>query len=58
MKNPRGMAPDYVVAEHLTNRRADNQRKVCAYPERAMYVGPTDGRNDPVNWIETNFACR
>jgi len=54
----KGMAPDYVVAEHLTNRRADNQRKVCAYPQRAVYIGPTDGRNDPVNWVEQNFACR
>jgi len=54
----KGLAPDYVVAEHLTNGKADNQRKVCAYPQRAAYSGPAEGRNDPANWVHTNFACR
>jgi len=54
----KGMAPDHIVAEHLSNGKVDNQRKVCAYPQRAAYIGPADGRNDPANWVETNFACR
>jgi feruloyl esterase len=52
------IAPDYIVAEHRTNGIVDNQRRVCAYPQRAVYVGPAGGQNDPSNWIERNFACR
>ena len=54
----KGVAPDYVVAEHLSSGKVDNQRKVCAYPQRAAYIGPAAGRNDSANWVETNFACR
>jgi hypothetical protein len=46
------------VAEHRTNGIVDNQRRVCAYPQRAVYVGPAGAQNDPANWIERNFACR
>ncbi len=54
----KGIAPDYLVADHSTNGRVDNQRRVCAYPQRAVYAGPAGGQNDPANWIETNFVCR
>jgi len=53
-----GIAPDYLVAEHRTNGAVDNQRRICAYPQRAVYVGPAGGQNDRVNWVERNFACR
>jgi len=54
----KGIAPDHLVAAHSTNGRVDNQRRVCAYPQRAVYAGPADGQNDPANWVETNFVCR
>jgi hypothetical protein len=44
-----GPAPDGVV---------DNERRICAYPEQAVYTGPPEGRNDPANWVEANFTCR
>lgn len=53
-----GNRPDYVVATHSTAQVVDNQRKVCAYPERAVYTGPAGGENDPANWVEENFTCR
>jgi hypothetical protein len=53
-----GKAPDYLVAEHVTNGRVDDQRRVCAYPQHAVYVGPSGGANDRANWVEKNFACR
>ena len=54
----KGIAPDYLVADHSTNGRVDNQRRVCAYPQRAVYVGPAGGQNNRANWVETNFVCR
>lgn len=54
----KGIAPGYIVAQHITNGRKDNERKVCAYPQRAVYAGPAGGENNPANWIEQNFLCR
>ena len=54
----KGVAPEYLVARHSTNTVVDNERRVCAYPQRALYVGPDGGQNDPANWLERNFACR
>jgi feruloyl esterase len=54
----RGVAPDHLVAVHRTNGMVDNQRRICAWPQRAVFVGPAGGENDPRNWVETNFACR
>lgn len=56
MKN--GKAPDFLVATHSTNGVVDNERKVCAYPQRAVYTGPPGGENDRANWVQTNFTCR
>lgn len=53
-----GKAPDFVVATHRTNGRIDNERPICAYPQRAVYTGPAGGENDPANWVARNFACR
>lgn len=55
----KGKAPDYVVAVHRNEQgKVDNERRVCAYPQRAVYIGPGGGQNDPANWVEKNFACR
>tara|TARA_Y100000814_G_scaffold242678_1_gene187355 strand:- start:35 stop:1234 length:1200 start_codon:yes stop_codon:yes gene_type:complete len=52
------IAPDFVVAEHITDGQVDNQRPVCAYPKQAEYVGPINGANNPINWVAQNFECR
>jgi hypothetical protein len=52
-----GTPPDSVVARHATNGVADNERRVCAYPERAVYTGPAGGRNERANWVARNFSC-
>ena len=54
----KGIAPDSIVARHITNGRSDNERKVCAYPQRAVYTGPAGAENNPANWVEKNFTCR
>ncbi|MBM87893.1 MAG: hypothetical protein CMQ41_09760 [Gammaproteobacteria bacterium] len=53
-----GIAPDFVIAEHLTDGRVVNQRPVCAFPQQAQYIGPTNGADDPDNWKTQNFECR
>ena len=53
-----GIAPDFVVAEHITDGHVDNQRPVCAYPKQAEYVGPINDANNPINWVAQNFECR
>ena len=52
-----GTAPDSVVARHETDGRVDNERRVCAHPERAVYSGPAGGANDRANWVAGNFRC-
>jgi len=54
----KGVTPDDIVARHFTNGRQDNERKVCAYPQRAVYAGPPGGENNPANWMAQNFTCR
>ena len=53
-----GNPPDHIVATHKTNGVVDNERRVCAYPQQATYVGPAGGQNNRANWVESNFACR
>jgi len=53
-----GHAPDFIVATHSTDGVVDNERRICAYPELAVYTGPAGGENDPANWVESNFTCR
>lgn len=51
-----GKAPDFLVARHVTKDVVDNERRMCAYPQRAVYVGP-GSPNDRANWVEKNFTC-
>jgi len=60
-----GKAPAFIVAGFSDNKvtapenaPVDNQRKLCPYPQHAVYVGPAGGQNDRKNWVEANFACR
>ena len=53
-----GAAPDALIATHQTDGQVDNERPVCAVPQRAVYTGPADGADDPANWVQENFACR
>lgn len=52
-----GTPPESVVARHETNGAVDNERRVCAYPERAVYTGPAGGENERANWAARNFSC-
>jgi Tannase and feruloyl esterase len=52
-----GAAPESVVAWHETDGRRDNERRVCAYPERARFTGPAGTANAPASWVEGNFSC-
>ena len=54
----RGTAPDALIATHQTDGQVDNERPVCAVPQRAVYTGPSDGADDRVNWVQENFVCR
>ncbi len=53
-----GKASDFIVATHSTDGVVDNERRVCAYPELAVYTGPVGGENDPANWVKSNFTCQ
>ncbi len=52
------MEPDALIATHLTDGVVDNERLVCAVPQRAVYTGPAGGADDPVNWVQGNFTCQ
>ena len=54
----RGVAPDALVATHSTGGAVDNERPICAFPERAVYTGPAGGADDPAHWVAGNFTCR
>ena len=54
----RGVAPDALIATHATGGVVDNERPICAFPERAVYAGPAGGADDPANWVAGNFTCR
>ena len=53
----RGEAPAALVVTHRTDGVVDNERPVCAFPERAVYTGAGDA-DDPANWVASNFSCR
>jgi feruloyl esterase len=46
-----GVAPDRIVASHMTNGAADRTRPLCAYPYEAQWKG--SGSTDQAD----NFAC-
>jgi hypothetical protein len=61
----KGDAPDSIVAVHRSSVRDDahpgavtNERKLCPYPQHAVYTGPEGGANDPANWKQQNFTCK
>jgi feruloyl esterase len=54
----KGNAPDYLVAARRAAGQPVNERRICAYPQKAVYSGPSGGQNDPKNWKAENFACR
>jgi feruloyl esterase len=47
-----GIAPDQILASHLTNNRVDRTRPLCPYPQVAVYKG-VGSANDA-----GNFACK
>jgi len=53
-----GKAPDFLVATHSANGAVDNERKLCPFPQRAVYTGPAGGENNRANWVQGNFTCR
>lgn len=60
-----GKAPAHIVAVHRSDTRteaaavkADNERKLCPYPQHAVYSGPAGGQNNRANWVEKNFTCK
>ena len=54
----RGAAPDALIATHQTDGVVDNERPLCAVPERAVYTGPVGGEHDQTNWVAENFTCQ
>jgi feruloyl esterase len=54
----KGNAPDFLIATHSTNSKVDNERRICPYPQRAVYSGPVGTQNDSANWVQGNFVCR
>ena len=53
-----GRAPDFIAASQSTNGARNNERKICAAPQRAVYAGPAGGENDRANWVAAHFTCR
>ena len=53
-----GKPPDFLVAVRRSEGVVVNERKICAYPQRAVYIGPSGDQNNPANWRAGNFACR
>ncbi|HKA54411.1 MAG TPA: tannase/feruloyl esterase family alpha/beta hydrolase [Candidatus Binatia bacterium] len=48
----RGIAPDRIIASHMTNGVTDRTRPLCPYPEVARYTG--QGSTDEA----VNFVCK
>jgi feruloyl esterase len=53
-----GRAPDFLTVHHRSGGVIDNERKVCAYPQRSVYTGPTGQGSERTNWTAGNFACQ
>jgi feruloyl esterase len=45
-----GMAPDQMLANHVTNNRVDMSRPLCPYPQVAQYKG-VGSTNDAANFV-------
>jgi feruloyl esterase len=46
-----GIAPDRIIASHLTNGAVDRTRPLCPYPQYAQYTG--SGNTDAA----ADFVC-
>jgi feruloyl esterase len=46
----RGIAPEKVIASHLTNGAVDRTRPLCPYPQEALYKG-TGSTDDAANFV-------
>jgi hypothetical protein len=44
-----GVAPDQVIASHMTGSKIDRTRPLCAYPAIAVYKGSNDP-DQAANW--------
>lgn len=56
-----GEAPGPIIGRSLPaegQERTINERPLCPYPQRAVYTGAPDTRNDPESWVAGNFACQ
>lgn len=53
-----GVAPESIVATHITNGEIDNERPLCAYPKQAKYIGSAGDAANPQNWRAENFQCQ
>ena len=47
----KGIAPDYIIASHITDDRVDLTRPICPYPKIARWNGK--GSSDDAK----NFPC-
>ena len=45
-----GIAPDQIIASHVSNNRVDMTRPLCPYPQIAQYKG-TGSTNDAANFV-------
>jgi tannase/feruloyl esterase len=45
-----GIAPDKIIASHITNNRVDMTRPLCPYPQVAKWTG-TGSTNDAMNFV-------
>ena len=60
-----GVAPETIVAVHRSDVRdaknpgpVTNERKLCPYPQHAVYTGPRGEANNRANWLAQNFTCQ
>jgi feruloyl esterase len=47
-----GVAPEFMMAEHVANNKVDMTRPLCPYPQVATYKG-VGSTNDAAN-----FSCK
>lgn len=50
--------PDRIVSWRQPFDVRVNERPLCPYPERPVYVGAEGGQDDAANWVAANFECR
>jgi feruloyl esterase len=53
----RGIAPEKIIASHLTNGVVDRTRPLCPYPENAQYMGKGKGKGKGSTDDARYFFC-